>query len=158
MDLDVMRRLRIEMLMADYVHCIDGDRLEDWPGFFVETGIYRVTTRENYDMRLPVNLLYCNGQGMLKDRITALRSANIFEPQVYCHVVSSLKLLESSEGEYRTLANFNVTRSMADGAMSLFACGRYFDRIVDCAGALRFRERLVVLDSRRIDTLLAIPI
>ena len=54
-------RLRIEALMADYVHCIDDDRLEDWPGFFVEHGRYRVTTRENHELGLPVNLIYCDG-------------------------------------------------------------------------------------------------
>jgi anthranilate 1,2-dioxygenase small subunit len=157
-DHDLALRLRIESLMADYVHCIDGDRLEEWPAFFVEAGCYRVTTRENHELGLPINVLYCSGQGMLRDRISALRSANIYEPQVYCHLVGSIKLIESAAGEHRTLANFTVTRTMADGAMSLFACGRYVDRIVEDAGVLRFRERLVVLDSRRIDTLLAIPL
>lgn len=151
-------RLRIEALMADYVHCIDDDRLEDWPGFFVEHGRYRVTTRENHELGLPVNLIYCDGRGMFRDRISALRTANIFEPHVYCHMVGAVTLLESAAGEHRTQSNFTVTRTMADGDMSLFACGRYFDRIVDDGGVLRFRERTVILDSRRIDTLLVIPI
>ena len=42
--------------------------------------------------------------------------------------------------------------------MDLFAAGRYLDVLVDEAGTLRFRERIVVCDSSRIDTLLAIPI
>jgi hypothetical protein len=42
--------------------------------------------------------------------------------------------------------------------MDLFATGRYLDRLVDQAGTLRFRERVVVCDSSRIDTLLAIPL
>ena len=158
MDRDLALRLRIDALMADYVHCIDGDRLEEWPGFFVDGGTYAVTTRENHELGLPMSILYCKGQGMLRDRIAALRSANIYEPQVYCHIVGAVKVLESVAGEHHTLANFTVTRTMADGAMALFACGRYVDRIVEDAGVLRFRDRLVVLDSRRIDTLLAIPL
>jgi anthranilate 1,2-dioxygenase small subunit len=47
---------------------------------------------------------------------------------------------------------------MRDGTMSLFATGRYVDALVEEAGALRFRERVVVCDSGRIDTLLAIPL
>ena len=40
----------------------------------------------------------------------------------------------------------------------MFVAGRYVDRFVDQAGALRLAERVAVLDSRRIDTLLVIPI
>ncbi len=47
---------------------------------------------------------------------------------------------------------------MSDGAMSVFAYGKYLDRVADDAGRLRLAERVVVLDSRRIDTLLVIPL
>ena len=53
---------------------------------------------------------------------------------------------------------FLVVRIMRDGRMDLFATGRYLDAVVEEAGALRFRERIVVCDSSRIDTLLAIPL
>lgn len=155
---DLALRLRIEALMADYVHCIDDDRLEEWSDLFVDDGRYRVTTRENHELGLPVSLIYCDGKGMFRDRISALRTANIFEPHVYCHMVGALKLLGSAGGEHRTQSTFTVTRTMTEGDMSIFACGRYFDRIVESGGALKFGERVVVLDSRRIDTLLVIPI
>ena len=38
------------------------------------------------------------------------------------------------------------------------ATGRYLDALVEEAGVLKFRERIVVCDSSRIDTLLAIPL
>ena len=53
---------------------------------------------------------------------------------------------------------FLVVRIMRDGAMDIFATGRYLDVLVEVGDALRFRERMVVCDSSRIDTLLAIPI
>jgi len=53
---------------------------------------------------------------------------------------------------------FVVIRIMRDGKMDLFAAGRYLDRLVEEGGALKFRERLVVCDSSRFDTLLAIPL
>ena len=154
----LLLRLRIEALQADYVHAIDEDRLEDWPALFTETGSYRVITRENHDLGLPVSLIYCSGRGMLADRIVAMRTANIFEPHVYCHSIGALKLLASAAGEVRCQSTFHVVRTMADGAMTMFAAGRYIDRIVDDGGELRFAERAVVLDSKRIDTLLVIPI
>ena len=149
---------RIQALHTDYVHCIDDDRLEEWPGFFTEDGRYRVITRENHELGLPVSLIYCDGRGMLADRISAMRTANVFEPHTYCHVVGAARVLESAGAEHRVRANFTVTRTMSDGAMSTFACGKYLDRVVDDAGRLKLAERTVVLDSRRIDTLLVIPL
>ena len=61
-------------------------------------------------------------------------------------------------GGHRTRSNFTVIRTMSDGAMSVFACGRYLDHVVEQAGVLKYRERTVILDSKRIDTLLIIPI
>ena len=151
-------RSRIEALQTDYVHCIDDDRLEDWPDFFTADGRYRVITRENHDLGLPVSLIYCDGKGMLRDRISALRTANVFEPHTYCHIVGAARVEEHADAECRVRSNFTVTRTMSDGAMSVFACGRYLDRVVEDAGGLRFAERTVVLDSRRIDTLLVIPL
>ena len=149
---------RIQALHTDYVHCIDDDRLEDWPDFFADDGRYRVVTRENHELDLPVSLIYCDGRGMLADRISALRRANIFEPHTYCHVVGAASVLESTNAEHRVRANFTVTRTMSDGAMAVFACGRYLDRVVEDSRRLRLAERTVVLDSRRIDTLLVIPL
>src|SRR5262245_52392325 len=150
---DVRLRARVAAFHADYAHCIDSDRLEQWPDFFVDDGVYRVFTRENHERKLPVSLIYCAGRGMLADRISALRTANIYEPHVYCHTVGALRLLGTEAGAWHTESNFTVIRTMAGGEMSVFACGRYLDRIVEHGGRLAFAERLVVLDSRRIDTL-----
>ena len=55
-------------------------------------------------------------------------------------------------------SNFIAVRIMHDGEMSLFAAGRYLDRIDMTSKPYRFIERLVVLDSQKIDTLLVIPL
>ncbi len=155
---EIALRSRIQALHTDYVHCIDDDRLEEWPDFFTEDGRYRVITRENHELGLPVSLIYCDGRGMLADRISAMRTANVFEPHPSWHLVGAARVLESAGSEHRVRANFTVTRTMSDGAMSVFACGRYLDRMVEEAGSLKLAERTVVLDSRQIDTLLVIPL
>ena len=155
---DLTLRLRIETLFADYVHCIDDDALEQWPDFFTRDGVYRITSRENLALGMPVSLVYCQVRGMMADRISALRTANIYEPHTYNHSISALKILSSAADGIRTQSNFAVFRTMSDGDMSLFNCGRYMDRIVEENGVLKFAERLVVLESRRIDTLLVIPV
>ena len=148
----------MEDLYSEYAHTIDDDRLEEWPGLFTDTAIYRVTTRENYDNGLPLAMVYCDGRGMMADRISALRTANIFEPHVYCHMLSAVRVLAREGGIIRARSNFSVLRTMQEGETMLFAVGRTFDKIVEDGGRLRFAERLAVLDSRRVDTLLVIPV
>jgi anthranilate 1,2-dioxygenase small subunit len=155
---DLLLRLRIEALYAEYAQAIDDDRLESWPEFFTAGGTYRVTTRENHGSGLALAMMYCDGRGMMSDRISALRLANIFEPHVYCHLTGSVRVLERTAEEVNAQANFAVIRTMQEGEQSIFACGRTYDRIVEVDGRLLFKDRLVVLDSRQVDTLLVIPI
>ena len=151
-----------ESLQARYVHCLDDDRLEEWPAFFAERCLYKITSAENYERGLPVGLFFATSRGMLNDRVTALRRANIYEAQRYRHFVSSLLILEQrAESGSLTLhvqSNFQVIRTMHDGTTSLFATGRYLDRIVMEEQAPLFAEKLVVCDSSRVDTLLALPL
>jgi anthranilate 1,2-dioxygenase small subunit/terephthalate 1,2-dioxygenase oxygenase component beta subunit len=95
---------------------------------------------------------------MLRDRVSALRHANIYEAQRYRHVVSSVLVQSTEPGVVRATSNFQVVRVMHTGESLLFASGRYLDRIRTEAPGFLFEERIVVLDSRAVDTLLAIPI
>jgi anthranilate 1,2-dioxygenase small subunit len=154
----VARRLDLEDLYAEYAHCLDSDALERWPEFFTEDCHYRVTSAENYAAGLPLGLIYASSRDMLRDRVSALREANIYEPQVYRHLISGIRI-EKDEGDgFELSANFLVVRTMQGGEMTLFAAGRYADRVVQRAGSWLFARKIVVLDSRVIDTLLAIPI
>jgi anthranilate 1,2-dioxygenase small subunit len=155
---DLLLRLRVDALYAEYAQTIDDDRLEEWPEFFVDDGKYRVTTRENHGRGLALAMMYCDGRGMMSDRISALRLANIFEPHVYCHLTSCVRIVDCKPGETRAQANFTVIRTMQEGDQTIFACGRTYDRIVEMEERLLFKDRLVVLDSRQVDTLLVIPI
>ena len=149
-------RESVEGLHARYAHALDADRLEEWPGFFTETGVYRIATAENEERGLPLPVLYAEGRAMLRDRVASLRHANIYEPQRYRHLVSCT-LIEPEGPIVRSVSNFLVVRIMQDGEAVLFASGRYLDRVVLAPEPL-YAERVVVCDSRRFDTLLAIPL
>ena len=149
---------RVSRLNADYARAIDDDRLEDWPNFFADPCLYSITSAENHRHGMPAGLIYADSKGMLKDRVAALREANVYERQSYRHVVGLPAILGERDGAVRAETPFLVVRIMRDGTMALFATGRYLDALVEESGALRFRERIVVCDSSRIDTLLAIPL
>ena len=158
--MDIGLQLGIENLLARYVHAIDDDRLEDWPEFFSERARYRITTAENFERGLPLCVIYADSRAMLRDRVTALRHANVYEAQRYRHAVSGTLVEHEDRGCVRAVSNFQVVRIMRSGESMLFATGRYLDviRLDGGDGKMCFEEKVVVCDSRRFDTLLAIPL
>ncbi len=150
--------LQLDTLFATYAHALDDGRFEAWPEMFTDDAIYQVTTRENFEADRPIGILYCEGRGMMADRVDALRTANIFEHHAYCHIVGRAQAWHEADGTIGARSNFTVYRTMEDGQTELFALGRYLDRIEQGAGGLRFKERRVILDSRRIDVLLVLPL
>lgn len=151
-------QVAIARVQARYARCIDDGPLEDWPRFFTEDCHYRVTTADNYRRGLPAGLIWANTRGMLQDRVSALREANIYEPHVYRHMLGQPAILEESGGDVVSETPFFVLRVTGGGPTDVFASGRYIDRYrVEGADAL-LRERVVVCDSKEIDTLLALPL
>ena len=148
---------KIEDLHARYAHALDDDRLEEWPGFFTENGVYRIATAENEARGLPLPVLYCDSRAMMRDRVQSLRHANIYEPQRYRHLVSSVLVEKLDDQHVKSTSNFLVIRIMQDGGTTVFASGKYLDRIL-LTPEPQYEERVVVCDSRRFDTLLAIPL
>jgi len=150
---------RMADLNARYAEAIDADRLEAWPDFFLDDGRYRITTAENVAQGLPLSMVYATSRAMLRDRITALREANVYEGQYYRHVLGTPLIAAVETDGLRARTSFMVARVMRSGETVLFATGYYEDRIVfDAPDGARFAEKTVILDSRQIDTLLAIPL
>jgi len=91
-------------------------------------------------------------------RVTKRREANIYERQRYRHIVGLPAVSEGNGVENSVETPFLVVRIMRDGRMDLFATGRYLDKVVEENKTLKFAQRIVVCDSSRFDTLLAIPL
>ena len=150
---------RLIGLNAAYARAIDDGNFEAWPEFFFEDGLYKLTTADNHAQGMEAGLIYADSRNMLRDRISALRMANIYERHRYRHIVGLPMVLAAEGADIQTETSFLVVRIMRDGTMDVFATGRYLDRVeMDSDGALRFQERIVVCDSNRFDTLVAIPL
>ena len=143
---------------ADYARCIDDGRLESWPDYFDDPCTYKITTAANYRDALEAAIVFANSRGMLIDRVSSLREANIYERHTYRHILGVPSILEETTGGVHSETPFLVARIMREGETDIFATGRYLDvyRIRD--GSAKLAERIVVCDSSRIDTLLAIPL
>jgi anthranilate 1,2-dioxygenase small subunit len=155
---DIALRLGVGDLCAAYADCIDDDRLEEWPDFFADDCRYLITDRDSHQAGLRHGVIYCASRGMLIDRVTTLRRVLMFEAHHYRHVLGPVRIDWVADGVAETRSNFLAARIMHDGETSLFATGRYLDRIDVSRTPYRFIERTVVLDSPKIDTLLVIPL
>ena len=150
--------LEVTGLINDYVACIDADELERWPDFFTQQCTYKVIPRENADAGLPVSVMFCDSQGMLRDRIVALRNANVFAPHFYRHLVSNTRIVDDSDGQIKAHTNYAVFQTLLDGQTQIFNVGRYDDTMVRQNGQLLFKEKICVFDTYRIQTLMVTPI
>ena len=155
---EVAVRLGIQELIGDYAERIDEDRLEEWPDLFTDPCRYLIISRANFAAGMRQGVMYAASRGMLLDRVFSLRRANIFEPHRYRHIVGPIRLKAMEDAVAVVNSNFVAVRIMHDGATMLFASGLYLDRIDTSTIPYRFSERIVVLDSEKIDTLLAIPL
>jgi anthranilate 1,2-dioxygenase small subunit len=149
---------RVEQLQMDYANCIDEERYQEWPEFFTEQCLYRIISRDNHRKGMTFGFIFCDSRRMVRDRIASMKSANIFEPHTYRHILSRSAVTDGGDGTLIAKTSFMVARIMHDGAHELFSTGSYQDRIATEDGKLRFKERIVVTDSSRIDALLVIPL
>ena len=83
----------IARAQAEYARCIDDDRLEQWPDHFHGSCVYKITTAANHREGLEGAIIFANSKGMLRDRVSALREANIYERQSYRHILGQPSIL-----------------------------------------------------------------
>jgi anthranilate 1,2-dioxygenase small subunit len=145
-------------LMAEYADRIDGDRLEQWLELFTEDARYDVIPRENVEQGLRVSLMVCAGKAQLRDRITALRSANEYNLHYDRHVISAIKVREAGDGSFEIGANYAVFQTNLEGQSRLFSVGRYEDRARMEDGRLLLCDKRIIVDTYSVPTLLATPL
>ena len=148
----------LHQLQEQYTSALDNDRLEEWPTFFTEDCLYEIVPRENEDAGLPIGLIYCDSQRMLRDRVTSLRHANIFEAHSYRHMTSGLQIRRIDEDTIETDSSYVVVQTLQNGESAVYQAGRYLDTVVRTAEGWRYQRKRVIFDTSRVQTLLATPI
>ena len=89
------RELRAEVaaLYADYTGCLDEERFEDWPNFFVEDCLYKIVPRENFERGLPLATWLSESRNYLLDRVVGIRKTMVYAPRRIRRIVSGLRIL-----------------------------------------------------------------
>lgn len=152
-------RLEIEAFNAEYAHVLDEGDLETWPDFFTHDGLYRITARENADAGLPIGLIYCDGRGMLIDRIRAVMKTTTHEPRYLRHYNSNARVLKVDYGgAIHARSNYLVVETLMSGGTNIFQSGRYEDTFVREDGRLLLKARHCVYDTLTITNALVYPV
>jgi anthranilate 1,2-dioxygenase small subunit len=150
--------LAVHALLAEYGALLDLGHYDGWLDLFAQECRYSVVPRENYDAGLPVALILCDSRAMLEDRIDALREANKFNIHTDRHLIGLPRIAAEHAGGLDIEAPFAVYQSDQEGDTRLFATGLYRDRLVQAGEALRIADKLVLLDTSAVPSLLATPL
>lgn len=147
-------RAAVYDLLAEYGALIDAAKFDEWLDLFAKECRYQVVPRENFDRGLPAALMFCDSRAMLEDRIRALRDANKYNIHIDRHIIGLPRILASGVIE----APFSVYQTDQEGESRLFATGLYRDRLEAVGQRLKIRDKLVLLDTFAVPSLLAAPL
>jgi anthranilate 1,2-dioxygenase small subunit len=148
-------RAAVTDLLAEYGALIDMARFDEWLELFAEKCRYEIVPRENFDRGLPVALVFCDSRAMLEDRIRALREANKYNIHTDRHVIGLPRMID---GGRSIEAPFAVYQTDQEGETRLFATGLYRDRVERSGQRLKIRDKLILLDTFAVPSLLATPL
>ena len=151
-------RHAIHDLLAEYGALLDASQYDDWLELFASECRYQVIPRENADAGLPVALIFCDTRAVLEDRIRALQEANKFNIHTDRHLIGLPRIVGGEKGTVELEAPFAVFQTDQEGETRLFATGLYRNRLVTERGRLRIRDKLVLLDTFAVPSLLATPL
>jgi anthranilate 1,2-dioxygenase small subunit len=148
-------RAEVYELLGEYGALIDIAKFDEWLDLFAEKCQYRILPRENFDRGLPAALVFCDSRAMLEDRIRALREANKYNIHTDRHVIGLPRILDDGRA---VEAPFAVYQTDQAGETRLFATGLYQDRLGISGRRLKIRDKLVLLDTFAVPSLLATPL
>lgn len=151
-------RAEIESFHVEYCAVLDANDVERWPDFFSQEATYRVTSRQNALLNMPVGLIYCEGLDMIIDRALAVAHSQMFAPRHMLHVLGIARVLEETENTISSQTPFILMQTLVEGPSTVHLAGVYHDRFVREGDGLLLASREVIHDTEILDTALAYPV
>lgn len=150
--------LAVNQFYQKYAVVVDQAEWQAWIDLFIDPCTYKIQSRENFDLNLPMAALSLNSKAMLKDRIYGITETIFHDPYLQTHVVSSPLILSKSETVVESQANYAVYRTKNDGIAMVFNVGRYIDRLRITDAGFLIESRTCVFDNEMILNSLIYPI
>ncbi len=153
-------RLQVQEFNAIYANVLDYGDITLWPGFFCEQPFYRVVDSFNYGQGMRYGLIYCDSQGMLMDRVQAIKNAMMFEPRAITHITSDVRIkgVDEDQRQLQAESNFLLVENLIDRDPRNLMVGRYIDTFSLEENGLKIKSRECIYDSTVIQTSLIYPV
>ena len=142
-------------LLAHYGFLIDTGKYDEWLDLFSSRCSYYVKPLENQELGLPVALIYCDSRIMLEDRVMALRTACKYNIHNDRHIIGLPRIVSNGPDGISIEAPFAVYQTEQEGDTRLFATGLYRDQLERSGNEFKIREKMVLVDTFAIPSLLA---
>ena len=149
---------RVTGLLYSCLRSIDEDRWEEWPDHFVEDCSYKVVALENVNRNLPLPIIQYENKNQLRDRVMALRKANVYNLHYDRHLVGNAHVSEGADGDYRLQANYVVFQTDIEGETKLFSTGKYDATVRFVDDQPKFKDKLVIVDTFAVPNLISTPL
>jgi len=140
-------REEIATFNTEYCAVLDRGDLETWPLFFTEDALYRISSRENTDLNMPVGLVYCEGRAMMHDRAVAISRTQMFAPRYMMHILGTTRVESEAADGIVAQTPFLLIQTLVEGPSTLHLAACYHDRFVRVDGRLLLAARTVIHDT-----------
>ena len=151
-------RFEIEEFHTAYCWTLDRGALDEWPEYFTDDAVYRITARENVDAGLPVGLVYADSKAMIRDRAFAIQHTQMFAPRYLQHFTSNVRVISVQGDTIKAQANYLLLQTLVDGPSTIHQAGRYYDTFTRMNKKLLLKERQCVYDTVLIANDLVLPV
>jgi 3-phenylpropionate/cinnamic acid dioxygenase small subunit len=145
-------------LLAQYGSLCDAGKYDEWLDLFAERCSYYVRPIENEELGFPASLIYCDSRAMLQDRLMALRVASKYNIHSDRHIIGLPRIVAGDAESLTVEAPFAVYQTEQEGDTRLFTTGLYRDRLERNGDTLKISEKMVLVDSFAVQSLLATPL
>ena len=143
-----------------YAELLDAEQFEAWTDLFEpEDCAYRVLSRENQDLGLPLPIMGCYSHCMVRDRVSMLAKGVLtYRRDSLLRQVTNVQCQPLSESMVQARAKLVVYQSSEEGVSRLYMVARYRAVLRPSGENWRIKSMDVVVDSFGIDTMLAVPL
>ncbi|HCM1323111.1 hypothetical protein HJ010_00480 [Vibrio parahaemolyticus] len=159
---DLIEKIRLQQdinnFYTDYCDVLCESQIENWPSYFTNDALYRITTKEAIEEKYLINIVFCDGKKMIKDRAIGIQKAVFFRRQIERKVIGNIRIIETENMQINVSTSFFIVKSIEGYPPSLLCSGISKDIIAMDKNQLRFKQRLCILDADVLPDSLVYPI
>ncbi len=155
---DIELRLEVEDLLYAYADCLDHGEITEWADFFTDDCLYKLISKENWDLGLPLGTILAEGKGGILDRIAAVTKTTVYHERALTHLITNTRVLGDAGGVIDATANYAVLETLPNQYTKILNSGRYLDKLVRDGGKLKIKQKICIFDSALVPASIIYPI